>query len=137
MIGPVSGRWPALRDSSGLRPAGRRVGGVVSVTDVAPTLLEMAGLPSEEGQTGRSLLSPGPPVALFFTDYAVGWLGLRDGCWKYLYEVEARRPLLFDVCADPGETIDRAGDHPERETAYRARVEGWSSATRSAILAGR
>jgi hypothetical protein len=127
LIGPASGEWSASR----------RVGGVASITDVVPTILDLLGLPAEPGHTGRSLLRPRPPVALFYTDYAVGWLGLRDGCWKFIYEVEARRPALFDVCSDPGETVDRAADHADRVAAYRARLDGWSSATRDAILAER
>ena len=57
---------------------------------------------------GASLLRPEPRMALFFTDYSIGWLGLADGCWKYLYEMDSGRSRLFDVCDDPGETRDRA-----------------------------
>jgi hypothetical protein len=127
LIGPASGGWSASR----------RVDGVASVIDVAPTILDLLGLPAESRHAGRSLLRPRPPVALFYTDYAVGWLGLRDGCWKFVHEVEARRSSLYDVCSDPGETVDRAADHADRIAAYRARVDGWSSATRDAILGGR
>jgi arylsulfatase A-like enzyme len=134
VMGFASGKWPA-----GLQTASdaRRVGGVGSVIDVAPTIVDLIGLPADPGHTGQSLLVPRPPVALFFTDYAIGWLGLRDGCWKYMLEVEARRSSLFDVCSDSRESADLAEQHPPRVAAYRARVEHWSSATRDAILAGR
>jgi len=59
--------------------------------------------------------------------------GLRDGCWKYLFELDARGSMLFDVCADPGETRDISSDHAARTDAYRARLEAWASARRAAI----
>ena len=133
MIGFASGTWPDPAPANDVR----RVGGVASVIDVAPTVLDLLALPAEPMHLGRSLLAPRPPVALFYTDYAIGWLGLRDGCWKYVLEVEAKRASLFDVCRDARETADVAEQHPERVAAYRARLENWSSATRDAILAGR
>jgi arylsulfatase A-like enzyme len=137
IVGTASGRWraaDAAPDAAPIPP--RRASTMASVIDVAPTVLDLLGLPAEPAHQGRSLLAPRAPVVLFYTDYAVGWLGLRDGCWKYLYEVEARRSSLFDVCADPAETVDRHAEYPQRVEVYRARVMGWSSATRASILAG-
>jgi arylsulfatase A-like enzyme len=117
----------ALRDT--------RVRQLASVIDIAPTLLDLAGLPvpSASEYDGRSLLSPAPRMALFYTDYSLGWLGLADGCWKYLFELEAGRSRLFDVCADPGETRDRSLELPERVAFYRERVQNWARAERSRI----
>ena len=64
-------------------------------------------------------------MALFFTDYALGWFGLRDGCWKALVEVESRRARLYDLCRDPGEKTDLSRDHPDRIDTYRERLEAW------------
>jgi len=72
-------------------------------------------------------------IALFYTDYSIGWLGLADGCWKYLYEIDSRRSRLFDVCADPGETIDRAAEHNNRVAAYRERVIAWAGAQKDLV----
>jgi hypothetical protein len=72
-------------------------------------------------------------MALFFTDYALGWLGLRDGCWKYLFEIDSRRSMLFDVCADPDEARDRSAEYAARVETYRARLEAWASARRAEI----
>jgi N-sulfoglucosamine sulfohydrolase len=46
---PLAVRWPR-----GI-PGGRVAGGLVSLTDIAPTLLDMAGLPAPAEMTGRSL----------------------------------------------------------------------------------
>jgi hypothetical protein len=72
-------------------------------------------------------------MALFFTDYSIGWLGLADGCWKYLFEMDSGRSRLFDVCDDPGESRDRAGELRERVSAYRTRVREWAAAQKAAM----
>jgi hypothetical protein len=64
-------------------------------------------------------------MALFFTDYSLGWLGLVDGCWKYILETGSRRSSLFDICKDPAESRNIAGMHEERIRRYRDRVESW------------
>ena len=76
---------------------------------------------------------PASRMALFYTDYSIGWLGLADGCWKYLYEMDSRRSRLFEVCADPGETRDRVADEPERVTFYRDRVVAWAAAQKDRV----
>jgi len=107
------------------------------VLDTAPTILELLGLPVPSRYQGASLLGPEPRMALFYTDYSLGWLGLADGCWKYLFEIDARRSELFDVCADPDETRDLSADYPERVAAYRDRVQKWAAAQKDAVTRGR
>jgi hypothetical protein len=113
----------------------RRLTRVSSLIDVGPTLLDIVGAPGLTGVEGVSLLDGPERMAMFFTDYAVGWLGLRDGCLKYIFEVEARRSQLHDVCKDPAERTDLAGSAPDRVAAYRERVEGWAAARRAAVVA--
>jgi arylsulfatase A-like enzyme len=110
-----------------------RVQRVASAIDTAPTILDLMGLPADPAHEGTSLLGPEPRMALFFTDYSIGWLGLADGCWKYLLDVDSGRSRLFDVCGDPGESRDRAREFPERVTAYRDRVRAWAAAQKAAI----
>jgi hypothetical protein len=74
-------------------------------------------------------------MALFYTDYSRGWLGLADGCWKFLHEVDAGRSSLYDVCVDPEESRDLAAAEPKRVSAYRAHVERWAAAQKAAIEA--
>jgi hypothetical protein len=107
---------------------------IASVIDIAPTVLDLLGLPPQSLHQGASLLPAESRMALFYTDYSIGWLGLADGCWKYLYEIDSRRSRLFDVCADPGEVRDRAEAHADRVTAYRERVTAWAAAQRDLVL---
>ena len=125
-------RVPFVIAAPGAIPA-LKVRRIASVVDAAPTILDLLGLPAQAGHQGSSLLGPESRMALFYTDYSIGWLGLADGCWKYLYEIDSRRSRLFDVCADPGETRDRAVDYPERVTFYRDRVVAWAAAQKDLV----
>jgi len=111
-----------------------RVHRLASLLDTAPTILDLTGLPRSPEHEGLSLLRPGEPMALFHTDYSLGWLGLRDGCWKYLFEIDDGRSKLFDLCHDPDETVDRSGAHTDRVRAYHDRVIAWSAAERDLVL---
>ncbi|HYN09199.1 MAG TPA: sulfatase [Vicinamibacterales bacterium] len=128
-------RIPLIMGSaaSGEDALGTRVRRLASVIDITPTILDLLGMPAARLHEGTSLLEPRDRMALFYTDYTLGWLGLRDGCWKLLYEIESRRSRLFDVCADPGEKADRSEAEPVRVATYRDRLERWGAAQRAAI----
>jgi arylsulfatase A-like enzyme len=127
---------PFLIAIPGVTTGGSRVKPVASLLDAAPTILDVVGLPAPPEYQGRSMLEPGARMALFFTDYALGWLGLRDGCWKYQLEINADRSALYDVCRDPGETRNLAGAAPDRIGAYRDRVLRWSAAEKAEMTPG-
>jgi arylsulfatase A-like enzyme len=110
-----------------------RVARVASLIDTTPTILDLLGLPAAAAHQGRSLLFPESRMALFFTDYSIGWLGLTDGCWKYLYQLDSERSRLFDVCADPGETRDRGNEQSARVARYRERVIAWAAAQKARV----
>jgi arylsulfatase A-like enzyme len=113
---------------------GTHVKKVASVLDIGPTIVDLTGATPPRGTQGVSLLQPRERMALFHADYDRAWLGLRDGCWKFLLEVDAGRARLFDVCADPDETRDRSADEATRTDTYRTRVTAWAASRRAAIL---
>ncbi|HEX5071148.1 MAG TPA: sulfatase [Vicinamibacterales bacterium] len=127
---------PFLIAIPGLTTTPVRSAEIVSLIDVAPTLLDVAGLRPPGGYQGASALAAAHRMALFMTDYSLGLLGLRDGCWKYIYDMDAGRSKLFDVCADPGETSDRSAEERARVRMYRERVLGWSAAQRAQVTGG-
>jgi choline-sulfatase len=125
-------RVPLLLAGPGL-PAGSVVPALVRLADVAPTLLELAGLPPLAATTGTSLLplvrgepEAAPRVAwveTLATQLDFGWsplLGVRTQSHKY---VRAPRPELYEIASDPGETRNVAAEEPALVRELDALVE--------------
>lgn len=130
-------RVPYLIAAPGLLSARVRTARVASAIDTTPTILDLLGRQIPTAHQGRSLLEPKLRPAFFYTDYSLGWLGMREGCWKYLYQIDSDRSTLFDVCRDPDETHDRSGQFRDRVQTYRNRVQRWASEQQELINAGR
>lgn len=114
---------------------GRRVDDVVSLIDLASTLIDLVGATPPDGFGGRSWLRPrvdvDPPEALLERlaphwssrevrgrgVYGVAEWGLRQGPWKLV--MDEQRVRLFHLPSDPKETSDVANVHPE-VTGYLA-----------------
>jgi hypothetical protein len=75
-------RVPLLIAAPGRMHSQERVRKVVSLVDIAPTILALLGVPPPSNYQGASMLDGTPRMALFFADYS---LGLCQAC--------ARRPL--------------------------------------------
>ena len=58
---------------------------------------------------------------------------MRDGCWKYIYEMNSGRSKLFELCEDGDEMKDLSGLYPERAAVYREHLMRWSGAQKSLI----
>jgi hypothetical protein len=67
-------------------------------------------------------------MALFFADYSLGRIGLRDGSLKVIHTLDSGRSSLFDLDADPGERVNLADRHSERVRWYVENLKGWSAA---------
>ncbi len=123
---------------------GRQVAAFSYVTDLMPTLLEVAGVehPSEfqgreaEPVRGKSLVPvlSGAQASVYAADEFVGgemqngkWM--RQGAFK---AVSVAPPYgtgewkLFDLVQDPGETRDLANQHPTKLKALQAEWEKYS-----------
>ena len=118
-------RVPLIISGPGILPG--RVDAFAVVTDVAPTLLEMADAgPAPEGSVsidGRSLMPvlSGTASAVYSEDDAVGIevsgnAALYKGPWKIVRNLQPWGDgnwRLFNLETDPGETQDLSADHPE------------------------
>ncbi len=136
---PFLMRWP------GRLPAGRVIEGPVSLIDLAPTVLELLGVPSDgapmHGRSlapvleGRGVIHPELPVFLFRQHYLRGTdsgvpvageqYGVRVGDWKLILGPDEGTRLLFDVAHDPRERRDRAVEEPERAAELERRIAAW------------
>ena len=107
---------------------------VVSVKDVAPTLLELAGAPVPPAMSGRSMVPflDGNAESVRPRDEPLiyelfGRRAVRQGRWKATWLWPPYGPgvwELFDLEVDPGEQHDLAAGRPERLAAL---VAAWDA----------
>ena len=129
-------RVPCIITAPGLFKKRTQLKEVASLIDIAPTVLDLLGIQAPRAFQGRSLLAGSNRMALFYTDYSLGFLGLRDGNWKLIYELESGRAKLFDLQQDPLERTNSASKYPDRARLYRERLLQWSAAQRERVLRG-
>lgn len=103
-----------------------------TVMDIAPTILEMAGIshpaPTYQGREvvpmrGASMLPwlTGMEERVHAEDFVNGWElcgrgAIRKANWKAVFIPKPKGPekwQLYDLSKDPGEIEDLAGEHPE------------------------
>ncbi len=107
--------------------AGSRSAVLASLIDLAPTLLDLTGLPPLRAASGASLRAalrggPGPDRAgvLLETVYpqeSFGWAplrGLRSPEWSW---IRAPLPELYNLREDPRERVNRAQTDPQTATS--------------------
>jgi arylsulfatase A-like enzyme len=121
----------------------RRVEVPVSLVDVLPTLLEVAGVEPPADLAGRSLLglARGEPAgderALFahrirgstpapLLERPPLW-AVMLGRWKLIHDTKGDRIELFDLELDPDETRDLAVERPDEVAALRELLDRFIS----------
>jgi arylsulfatase A-like enzyme/Tfp pilus assembly protein PilF len=105
-------RVPLILRLPGGARGGTRVGAPVAQADLAPTLLDLAGVPVADGLDGASLRAAvaggAPPGGGVYSEtlyprYHFGWselFAVTEGRYRY---VRAPRPELYDLASDPRE----------------------------------
>jgi arylsulfatase A-like enzyme len=130
---------PLIVRAPGRIVSGRRLRTPVSLLDVAPTLLDLAGLPPDPKHTGRTLggslrrgVEPAPvPILAESVEYGPDRFSHREGNLKAIltptphvqhHDLKLQvQPLeVFDLAADPGEH-DNLAAHPTDETSRLVR----------------
>ena len=122
---------PLVIAAPGMVRGGIRTTTVTSLVDIAPTVLDLLGMPQQGELQGESALNGRPRMALFFADYSLGLLGLRDGRYKYIYDLGSGRSRMFDLVSDPRETRDVSLEHRNAAEWYKTRVQSWTAAQKS------
>ncbi len=104
----------------------------VSLADIVPTVLEVLGLPVPSHLDGRSLLAPPDPgrELVFELNNRERFLGraLLSGDHKLVetevdYQGHRDTVSLYDLNADPAETVDLAADQPELTAELLEKLE--------------
>jgi arylsulfatase A-like enzyme len=137
-------RVPMMICHPGGLGAGRRIGDVVTLLDVMPTVLAFAGVPAGEvagrdltpllhGEAGdgaprvtsvrvnRHKYSPETEAKRGAVNVAV-----TDGRWRGIWNVQTDTFELYDTEADPREQVDRAAAEPARAAALAAVARQWA-----------
>lgn len=121
-------RVPLILSNARLFPTADRVPTIGGHVDLNPTLADMLGLPPDREWQGHSLFDHARPQRAFLLAIAGGDVfGLRDGKWKYVYDVTSGRESLFDLSTDPSEQIDVVEREPAIALELRRRVGAWVS----------
>ena len=127
---PMVVRWPA-----GI-PGGRVESGTVSIVDLYPTLVELAGLDPPEHLQGRSLAPfltgrkplDDRPVFLQLMPPKPHLLAIRQGHWKLVVPQDsAGTPQLYDLLEDPGEHHERAAENTRIARRFQGTLDRWYS----------
>ena len=112
--------------------AGRVATTVARGVDVLPTLLDLAGVAGRPELEGRSLrpaldgreMADAPLYAeTIYPQREFGWAPLY--AWRTATHkvIEAPRPELYDLAADPGETRNQAAHDPARFAALQEKLQ--------------
>ena len=128
-------RVPLVIALPGTVEGGRRIQQPVRTADLAPTVLELAGLPPLDDIQGVSLAplllgkSTAPVLDVYGESFEpLAMFGanvlrfIRRGDWKYIHKVE---PELYDLSSDPSELQNLAAENPERVAELRSALESW------------
>ena len=108
---------------------GRRAPEVGAQVDLAPTIADLAGVPSAPDWQGRSLFDPHrSPRAYFYVAQDEFRLGVREGNWKYILDLRAGTEELYDLAGDPTEQHNLVAAQPERCLRLRQRLAAWTDA---------
>ena len=105
---------------------GRRSRTVGSHVDINPTLANLLGIPPAPSWQGRSLFDPDrSPRAYFYAANDDYLLGVREGDWKYIYNVTRGRDELYDLSKDPDEHRNLAAENQDKCRRLRQRLSAW------------
>jgi len=118
--------WFPKRFRAAPRPAA-----IGSHVDLAPTIAEITGLPPAPDWQGRSLFDVSrAPRAYFYVAEDHFRLGVREGAWKYIYDLREGAEELYRLDADPTEQHNLASAERARCARLRQRLAAWAEANR-------
>ena len=113
-------RIPLLVAGGPVAPAaGRRIGSLVRNLDLAPTLVDLAGIDPPASFEGTSLLPllSDPPVAPAPAAVSFAWIArlrsLTSAEWHCMRDLDRDLPVLYHRSVDPTGATDVAVDHPD------------------------
>ncbi|MCP4501233.1 MAG: sulfatase-like hydrolase/transferase, partial [Deltaproteobacteria bacterium] len=117
--------------------AGERTHRLASQIDLSPTLTRAIGGPLHPQDWGQDLFSSSykrKRVYLLKTRGASPFVGLVDGDWKFMHELNAGRSELYNLKDDPDEMENLVEDFPARVRKYATDAIRFRHAQRKTLL---
>jgi arylsulfatase A-like enzyme/Flp pilus assembly protein TadD len=140
-------RVPLILWRPGRVPAGVVVKEPVRATDLAPTLLDLLGLPPLKTEDGRSLVpviqghatGPAPPAyaETYLPLFYMNWAPLRAIRNDRFKLIDAPRPELYDLLRDPGEQTNHYQANSPIAHALRQALDRLTGGGEGAMEVGR
>lgn len=127
---------PCIIYNKKLFPSKIEFNGITSHVDIAPTIIDVLGLPPLQHQQGISMLAKRREQMAIFQTYAPDHLmGVRDVRWKYLYNFTKNKAELYDLSTDLEEKRNLAEIMPDvvrkyhnvLEESYQHRIKFYKS----------
>jgi arylsulfatase A-like enzyme len=97
--------------------------GLVGLIDLAPTLLERAGLPVSDRMMGKTIPHDREEVYCEFNLQDSQKLAIRTARWKYIWTPRTGEAELYDLRDDPGEISDLTGKRPAVEEVLKETLQ--------------
>jgi len=99
---------------------------VAGISDVAPTIFSILQKPIPNEWQGESLFSENRREKVyFFTPYSDWLFGCREGDYKFIYNATTNTSYLYNLAADPNETINIASEQPNYTEQLSNDLNAW------------
>jgi phosphoglycerol transferase MdoB-like AlkP superfamily enzyme len=99
------------------------IGGLI---DIAPTIMDLPGLPSAEKWQGRSLLNTNrTPRTYSFSPWSDSLFGYREGNRKYIFNATTGTHEIYDLLKDPEESTNLSMHLGQEVPSLQRRLAGW------------
>jgi arylsulfatase A-like enzyme len=113
----------------GPRIEDRAIDQQVSLVDMGPTYYDLVGVESPEQTQGRSLepLLHGGSLEeqpVFVASQYGDFVGIRTPEWKCFWKVGDDEVEMYDLTADPGETVEVSDDYPDVRERLLSQLRG-------------
>ncbi len=113
-----------------------------SIIDIPPTILDWLGIKNRYNLQGRSLLSfmkgkisddaseSNRSIFSELNRFGKNLISLRVGKWKYINDIKYQEEELYDLAADPYETVNIIEKEPVLHTEMKDTLSNWLTAAR-------
>ncbi len=116
---------PFMIWSPALFKGGARSDVVGAHIDLAPTLLDLLGLPAPAGWQGRTLMQRKERRAYFFGMRNDFIFGVREGPFKYIFNSTQGYDELYNLASDPHEQRNLSPGEPALRQRFHQRLAAW------------